>query len=128
MAVWILLEWIGRVFFVLFFIVSGINHLTNVKAMAGYAQSKHVPAPTAAVIASGLLILVSGILILVRWHPTWGAAGLVVFLLSAAFLFHSYWTETDAMAQANQRAQFWKNVTLAAAAVLYAVAHHRGAL
>ncbi len=74
------------------------------------------------------MLLGGGILILVRWHSIVGAAALVVFLVSAAFTIHNYWTLTDPMMKAGERAQFWKNITLAAAAVLYAVARHRGAL
>jgi hypothetical protein len=32
------------------------------------------------------------------------------------------------MMKAGDHAQFWKNIALAGAALLYAVAHHRGAL
>ncbi len=128
MDVWTALEWVGRVGFTAFFIMSGVNHLLNTKAIAGYAGSKGLPAPVAATIVSGLMLLGGGILILVRWHATAGAAALVVFLVASALTIHNYWTLTDPMMKAGDRAQFWKNVTLAAAAVLYVVAHHRGAL
>ena len=128
MDVWTALEWVGRVGFTAFFIMSGVNHLLNTKAIAGYAGPKGLPAPVPATIVSGVMLLGGGILILVRWHSIVGAAALVVFLVSAAFTIHNYWTLTDPMMKAGERAQFWKNITLAAAAVLYAVARHRGAL
>ncbi len=128
MDLWIVAEWVGRVGFAAFFIMSGVNHLLNTKAIAGYAGSKGLPAPVPATIVSGVMLLGGGILILVRWHSIVGAAALVVFLVSAAFTIHNYWTLTDPMMKAGERAQFWKNITLAAAAVLYAVARHRGAL
>ena len=110
-----------------FFIMNGVNHLRNTKAIAGYAGSKHVPAPTAAAIVTGLMLLGGGITILVGWHPILGAAALVLFLLPTAFLIHNYWTQTDPMMKAGDHAQFWKNIALAGAAMLYAVARHRGA-
>lgn len=128
MDLWLALEWIGRVVFVALFITAGVNHLRNTKAIAGYAGSKGVPAPTAATAVSGVMLLGGGILILVRWHPIIGAAAIVAFLVPAAFMIHNYWTVTDPMAKAGEQAQFWKNITLAGATILYAVAHHRGAL
>ncbi len=128
MDVWTVLEWVGRVVFVAFFIMSGIMHLVNRKAIAGYAWSKGLPAPVPATIVSGLMLLCGGILILVRWHATAGAAAIFVFLVTAAFTIHNFWAVKDPMAKAGEQAQFWKNITLAAALVLYVVAHHRGAL
>ncbi|HZC76241.1 MAG TPA: DoxX family protein [Ktedonobacterales bacterium] len=128
MDLWLALEWVGRVVFVTFFIMAGVNHLRNTKAIAGYAASKGVPAATAGAVVTGLMLLGGGIMILVRWHPIVGAALLIVFLLAAAFKIHNYWTLTDPMMRAGDQAQFWKNITLAGAALLYAVAHHRGAL
>lgn len=125
---WVALEWVGRVAFVAFFIMSGINHLLKTKMIAGYAGSKGVPAPTPATVVSGLMLLGGGILILVRWHPIIGAAAIILFLLAAAFMIHNFWTQTDPMMKAGEQAQFWKNITIAAGALLYAVAHHRGAL
>jgi putative oxidoreductase len=128
MDLWVALEWIGRVFFVAFFIIAGVSHFRDRKAIAGYAGSKGVPAPMAGTLVSGLLLLGGGIMILVRWHPIIGAAALVVFLVPAAFMIHDYWTQSDPMMRAGEQSQFWKNITLAAAALLYIVAHHRGAL
>ena len=128
MDLWVALEWVGRVLFAWFFIMSGVNHLRNTKAIAGYAGSKHVPAPIPATVVSGLMLLGGGVTILVGWHAIVGAAALVLFLLPAAFLIHNYWTQTDPMMRAGEQAQFWKNITLAGATLLYAVAHHRGAL
>lgn len=128
MDLWVALEWVGRVVFVAFFIMAGVNHLLNTKAIAGYAGSKGMPAPAAATVVSGLMLLAGGIMILARWHPSVGAAAIILFLLPAAFLIHNYWTQTDPMMRAGEHAQFWKNITLAGAALLYIVAHHRGAL
>jgi uncharacterized membrane protein YphA (DoxX/SURF4 family) len=100
----------------------------NAKGMTGYAQAKGVPAAGAGVLVSGVMLIAGGLLILFSWHAIVGAALLVLFLVPAAFLIHNYWTETDPMMRANQEAHFWKNITLASAALLIAVGHHRGAL
>ena len=126
MNIWAVAMWVGKVGFVAFFVISGVNHLVNHKAMTAYAQSKRIPLPGVAVVVSGLMMLAGAEMILFFWHPIWGAALLVAFLVPAAFLVHNFWVETDAMMKANQMAHFWKNLTIAAGAVIYAVAVHIG--
>ena len=126
MDIWTAAMWVGKVGFVLFFVMSGVNHLVNQKGMTAYAQSKHIPLPGVAVVVSGLMMLAGSAMILLFWHPVWGAGLLVLFLVPAAFLVHNFWAETDAMMKANQMAHFWKNLTIAAGAVIYSVAVHIG--
>ena len=47
---------IGRILFALLFISSGINHLTKLEAMTGYAKYKKVPAAKLAVLLSGVML------------------------------------------------------------------------
>ncbi len=124
MDIWAVATWVGKIGFVAFFVMSGITHLMNYKGMTAYAQSKKVPLAGVAVVVSGLMMLAGAAMILLSWHPIWGAALLVAFLVPAALLMHNFWVETDAMMKANQMAHFWKNITIAAAAVLYATAVH----
>lgn len=126
MDIWTVGAWVGKVGFVAFFVMSGVNHLVNYKGMTAYAQSKQIPLPGVAVVVSGLMMLAGSAMILFFWHPIWGAALLVAFLVPAAFLVHNFWTETDAMMKANQMAHFGKNITMAAGAVIYSVAVHIG--
>jgi len=126
MDIWTAAMWVGKVGFVLFFVMSGVSHLVNYKGLTAYAQSKHIPLPGVAVVVSGLMMLAGSAMILLFWHPVWGAGLLVLFLVPAAFLVHNFWAETDAMMKANQMAHFWKNLTIAAGAVIYSVAVHIG--
>lgn len=128
MDLWGTLEWVGRILFSVYFVMSGVNHLLRGKTMTGYVQSKGVPAPALAIVVTGVMLLAGGLSILLRYHSTLGAALLVAFLVPTAVIMHNYWTESDPMMKANQMAHFWKNITLSGAAILYAVAHHRGAV
>lgn len=111
---------IGRVLFAMLFFGSGLNHLMQLQNMTAYAQSKRVPAPKAAVLVSGFMILVGAVLVGFGWHRFIGAWLLVIFLLAAAFLVHAYWRETDPQMRANERAHFMKNLALAGAALIIA--------
>ena len=54
---------IGRILFGGFFLMSGINHLTKLEAMTGYAKYKKLPAAKLGVLISGLALVIGGIYI-----------------------------------------------------------------
>lgn len=109
---------VGRVLFSFFFIYSGFNHLTKLSMMSGYAASVGVPAPTLAVAVTGLILLAGGLSVLLGMRPKIGALLLVIFLVPTAFMVHKFWGIADPMLAANQAAHFWKNITLAGAALM----------
>jgi len=117
-SVWDILHLIARVLLSAMFIRSGYQHLTRSKPMAEYAKAVgHIPAPQLAVVVSGLMLLLGGAGILLGFHPRIGAALVFIFLVIAAFTMHRYWEITDPMQRAGQDAQFWKNLTMAGAAL-----------
>jgi putative oxidoreductase len=109
---------IGRVLFVALFIGSGFAHLTQTQAMAGYAQSKGIPAARLATLASGVVLLVGGLMVLLGIWADLGALLLVVFLIPTALLMHAFWKETDPQAKQLEMIQFQKDMALAGAALL----------
>jgi putative oxidoreductase len=109
---------IGRILFALLFLGSAFGHLTQAGAMAGYAASRGLPRPKLAVLGSGVLILVGGLLVLLGIWIDLGALLLVVFLIPTAFLMHPFWKETDAMAKQNEMVSFQKDIALAGGALL----------
>ncbi len=123
-TIWVVLDWVGRIGASLMFIDKGIAHFRNRVALTAYTQSKHVPAPAAAVLVSGAMMLAGAVLMVSNWHPHWGAALWILFLLPVAVLMHNYWIETDAMTRAGQSNHFWKNLTLAFALGLYIIQSH----
>jgi len=109
---------IGRVLFALIFINSGIAHLTKLEAMTGYAKYKKVPAAKLSVIVSGLMILVGGLYIALGIYADLGALLIALFLIPAALLMHTFWKETDATAKQNETIGFFKDLSLAGAALI----------
>jgi uncharacterized membrane protein YphA (DoxX/SURF4 family) len=109
---------IGRILFALIFINSGFAHLTKLDAMTGYAQYKKVPAPKLAVIVTGLMIILGGLYIAVGLWADLGALFLAVFLLLSAFMMHNFWTLDDAAAKQTETINFFKNLSLAGAALI----------
>ena len=109
---------VGRILFVALFLASAMGHLTQSKAMGAYAGSKGIPTPVLATQASGVLILLGGISVLLGLWGDLGSLLLVVFLLPTALLMHAFWKETEPMAKQMEMVQFNKDVALAGGALV----------
>ena len=119
---------IGRIFFALIFINSGIMHLTKLEALAGYATYKKVPAAKLAVIVSGLMILVGGLYIVLGVYVDLGALLIALFLIPTAFIMHAFWKESDATSKQNEINSFFKNLSIAGAALIIFALIYNGAI
>ena len=108
----------GRVLFALLFISSGVNHFTKNSAMTAYAEYKKIPMAKIAVYVSGLMILLGGIYIALGFYADLGALLIAVFLIPTAFLMHAFWKESDATAKSNEMIAFFKDLSLAGAALI----------
>lgn len=109
---------LGRAIFGGFFAYNGINHLINQQALSGYAASKGVQSPDAAVRLSGLLLLASGFSILAGVRPRQGLAGVIAFLVPVSLQMHRFWEAKDAQEQLTETVQFMKNAALVGAALM----------
>lgn len=99
---------------------TGLNHFTDIEAMAGYAEYKGLPAPRLSVLASGGLLIFGGLSIVVGAFPAVGAGALAVFLVASAVTMHDFWAAEGDDAQ-TEMTQFLKNVYGAGAALAFLV-------
>jgi putative oxidoreductase len=109
---------IGRILFVPLFLASAVGHLTQTEAMAGYAKSRGVPVARIAVLVTGVMLVVGGILVLLGLWADLGALILFVFLVPTAVLMHGFWRDTDPQARQNEMVQFQKDIALAGACLM----------
>ena len=109
---------IGRIIYGGFFIMNALNHFGNLSAMAGYARSKGVLLPEAAVIVTGLMLLAGGLSVLLGYLPTVGLGLIMIFLVVVAFWMHGYWAVSDPMARMGEQVNFYKDLALAGAALM----------
>lgn len=118
---------IGRILFTILFLSSAFGHLTQSAAMAQYTAARGVPAARLAVLGSGVLILIGGLMVLLGiWHDL-GALLLVIFLVPTAVLMHGFWKETDPQTRQLEMISFLKDLALAGAALaLFALFAHVG--
>ncbi len=110
---------IGRILFGGYFFYNGINHLTHVKGMGGYASSKGVPLPSLAVAVTGILLLLGGFSIILGIYPVIGMICLVIFLVPVTFTMHSFWADTDPQAKMGNQINFGKNLALLGADLMF---------
>ena len=86
--------------------------------MSGYAQFKKVPAPKLAVIVTGIMIILGGLYVALGVYADLGALFLAIFLLLTAFMMHNFWTISDPQAKQGETINFFKNLSLAGAALI----------
>jgi len=109
---------IGRILFSLLFLSSAFGHLTQTQAMAGYAKSKGVPSAQLAVIVTGLMLLVGGLMVLFGIWADLGALILALFLIPTAIIMHGFWRESDPQAKQMEMVQFNKDIALGGASLM----------
>ena len=103
---------IGRIIAGGFFLMNGVNHFAKLNVMAGYAKSKGTFAPALSVGGTGVILLLGGASLLLGYHPTIGAALLVVFLLGVSFSIHNFWATQEPQAKMMEMVNFMKNMGL----------------
>ena len=86
--------------------------------MTAYAQYKKIPMAKISVYVSGLMILLGGIYIALGFYADLGALLIAIFLIPTAFLMHAFWKESDATAKSNEMIAFFKDLSLAGAALI----------
>ena len=111
---------VGRLLFGGFLAFQGLNHFMNTDEMAGYAGSKGVPAARFGVIASGIMLLLGGLGIVLGVYPIIAAGMLAVFLVLVTPVMHDFWAAPEEEQQ-NEMVNFIKNVELLGASLVFLV-------
>lgn len=106
---------LGRLLFVLIFLIAGFNHFS--RATIAFAASAGVLLASVLVPLSGLLAFFGGLSILLGYRARIGAWLLVLFLLAVTSL-HKFWGISDPMMQQMQMVLFMKNIAMIGAALL----------
>ena len=109
---------LGRIVYGAYFLKAGLNHFQSLAMLSGYAGMKGVPAPKAAVIGSGALIISGGLSVLLGCYTTIGLACIVLFLVPVSLMMHTFWSDTDPMTKLNNQINFEKNLAMAGAALM----------
>ena len=109
---------IGRVLFGVVLAFMGLNHFSNVDAMAGYAESKGLPAGRASVLLSGGTLIFGGLGIAAGVYPALAAGAIAAFLAVSTPTMHDFWAVPEEQQQ-SETTNFLKNVTMLGAALAF---------
>jgi len=109
---------IGRIIFGIYWLMAAYQHLFKAGEMVGYAGSKGLKSPKAAIVGTGVLLLLGGLSILLGAYTTVGIVLLVIFLLGVSFKMHDFWKASDPMAKMGDRINFMKNMALIGALLM----------
>lgn len=106
----------GRVLYTLIFLMSFYKHFT--KQTIDYAASQGVPFAEFLVPASGAILVLGALSILIGYQARIGAWLIVLFLVPVTLTMHNFWAVADPAAAAIQRTMFLKNVSMLGAALM----------
>lgn len=118
---------LGRLLLSLIFVLSGFGKFAQFSTMVGFAQSKGMPAPQAAIAIAAVIELVGGLALLIGFKARWAALVLALFLVPTSLIFHNFWAVADPMQHQDQFAHFLKNIGIIGG-LLTVVAHGAGGL
>jgi uncharacterized membrane protein YphA (DoxX/SURF4 family) len=111
---------LGRVLFGAVLAFMGLNHFMNVDSMAGYAESKGIPAARLSVVFSGGMLVFGGLGIALGAFPALAAGAIAVFLLVSTPTMHDFWAVPEEQQQ-SEMTNFLKNVALLGGALVFLV-------
>ena len=108
----------GRVLAAHIFLLAGLQKIGNYAGTQGYMESMGVPGMLLPLV---ILVEVGGaIALIVGWRTRWAAAGLALFCVLSAVLFHTNFSDGV------QMIMFMKNLSIAGG-LLFIAAHGAGA-
>jgi uncharacterized membrane protein YphA (DoxX/SURF4 family) len=109
---------VGRILAGCYYLVSAFNLFTNVGLMSRSAAAHGVPAPEAAVIVAGLLLLVGGASFLFGAFPEIGVSALVLFFVPVVVLRYAFWPDHDPIQQQRDLLNIGKDIALLGSALM----------
>jgi uncharacterized membrane protein YphA (DoxX/SURF4 family) len=115
----------GRLIFGGYFLYNGIHHFTDRKMLIGYAKSKGVSWPEAAVYGTGALLVLGGLSLLTGVKQKVGASLVTTFLTGVTPAMHDYWNVQDQSQRMNEMIHFTKNLALIGGAAFAAASARR---
>jgi putative oxidoreductase len=110
---------LGRIILGAYYLFSAFHHFSDTATLAHFAAARGVPAPTVAIIGSGVLLAIAGVTLLLGVLPRLGVAALVLFLIPVSFFMHAFWSDTNAAARMSDMVNFTKNMALLGSSLMF---------
>jgi putative oxidoreductase len=111
----------ARILYGGFFLLNGVNHFMKIEMYTQFLTAKKLPAPAAATMGTGVVLVLGGASILLGLFPVIGLWLIVAFLAIVTPMMHGFWSVKDPGQRMMQQVQFMKNVALLGAALMMIV-------
>ncbi len=105
------LSLIGRILLAVIFLVSGFGKVSGFGSLVGQIASTGLPVPQVFAVASVVIEIGGGLMLVFGWKARWAALLLAVFTAIVTFFFHNFWAAPAAQ-KMMQEVQFMKNLAL----------------
>jgi putative oxidoreductase len=102
----------GRVIIAILFVMSGLEKVMDLDGTAAAIGSKGLPLPEVLAIATAILELGGGLLIIAGWQTRLVSLALAVFTAVAAYFFHDFWHYPPGAEHTDNMIHLMKNVSI----------------
>ncbi|WP_202843456.1 DoxX family protein [Luteimonas saliphila] len=92
----------------LLFLIAGYNKITGFDYVSGWMSSMGLPVASALLIATIILEIGAGVMLVIGFKTRWAALALAAFLVPTTVIFHAFWSAEAAQYQ-EQLTAFLKN-------------------
>jgi putative oxidoreductase len=116
---------IARFLLTFIFLSSVANKVMNFGPTTEYMATNGMPLPPLMLVIAIVLLVAGGLSVLLGYQARIGAALLILFLITATWFFHAFWTFGDPGEAQSQMIQFMKNMGLMGA-MLFIIANGSG--
>ncbi|MDQ3188160.1 MAG: DoxX family protein [Pseudomonadota bacterium] len=105
------LSLIGRILLAVIFLVSGFGKINGFEGLIGAIASKGFPAAQVFAVATIVIELGAGLMLVFGWKARWAALLLAGFTAIVTMFFHNFWALPEAQ-KMMELIQFLKNLAL----------------
>lgn len=102
---------VGRLLLTYMFLLSGFGKIGNFAGTAAYMASKGLPVSEVLLVATIIIELGGGLMLVFGWKARWAALAIFLWLIPVTLIFHGYWAVEPEHMRA-QMIQFNKNLAI----------------
>lgn len=104
---------VGRILLAAIFVLSGLNKLGDFAGTAAMMSSVGLPMSELLLVATILIEVVGGLMVVIGWQARYAATALFLFMIPVTIVFHNPWAAVDGAAAQQQMIHFLKNLAIA---------------
>jgi putative oxidoreductase len=103
---------VGRIVIAILFVMSGLEKVMDLNGTAAAIGGKGLPLPQVLAIATVIVELGGGLLIIVGWQTRLVALALAIFSAVAGYFFHDFWHYPPGAEHTDNMIHFMKNISI----------------